>query len=147
MDKPNSCNTCALKVSLSQTDTASTDRVEEIYAEFLRRNKCSNRRLSVGGDDDNSMFCALGSRHFKKGGTNCCQWVPAIGLSIADALAINLNRKIYWLTLIIVVLTFLSIIGIFMPSKTTQPICQCKVVTTKGVPEHTNYNRESQPNQ
>ena len=138
--KANSCKTCALMVSLTQSDAINTIRTEEIYAEFLRRNKASNRIIDIGGSDAKTVFCALGSRHFKKGGLNCRHWIPDIGLSISDAIAINLNRKILCLTAVIVFFTVFSVVGIFMPSKTPQPIQQPSKITTQILPPLQNNN-------
>jgi hypothetical protein len=56
------------------------------------------------------MFCALGSRHFKNQGRDCRQWIPDIGISISDALSINLNKRVVWLTYAILGLTIVSTI-------------------------------------
>ncbi len=146
----NSCKTCALKVSLSQSDTENAKRVDEIYEEFNRRHPKSSRVIdaSIGGDasGDKTEFCALGSRHFKKQGKCCFQWVPVdIGLNISDALAINLNRKLLWLTVIIVFLTISSIvISLFMLSKDSQPIQHPIKITTQDLPAQRNNSGQHQ---
>ncbi len=148
--KHNSCKTCALKVSLPQSDPERAKRVDEIYAEFKRRHPKSSRIIdaSIGGDGsgDKTEFCALGSRHFKKQGQCCFQWVPTeIGLSISDALAINLNRKLLWLTVIIVFLTISSIaISLFMLSKDSQPTQSPIEITTQSLPAQRNNSGQRQ---
>jgi len=148
--KRNSCKTCALKVSLPQSDTEGAKRVDEIYKEFKIRHPKSSRIIdaSIGGDGsgDKTEFCAIGSRHFKKQGQCCFQWVPTeIGLTISDALAINLNRKLLWLTVIIVFLTISSIvISLFMLSKDSQPIQRPIKITTQNLPAQKNNSGQRQ---
>lgn len=100
--------TCALKVSMRHTDDAAKDRITDVCSEFQRRHKKTNKVIDLCGIDDKTMFCALGSRHFKTQGKDCRQWLPDIGISVSDALSINLNKRIIWLTYAILGLTIIS---------------------------------------
>jgi hypothetical protein len=110
-----SCETCALAASISQVETEDDMRGEKIYAEFRRRNKKSNRIIDIGGSDAATLFCALGSRHFKNGGTKCKHWIPALDFTISDALSIHLSRKMTLLTYIIIALTISMLVLMVYP--------------------------------
>jgi len=138
-----SCETCALAVSVPQVKKEDDVRNEKIYAEFLRRNKKSNRIIDVGGPDAGTLFCLLGGRHFKNGGAKCRFWIPALkSIAIGDALSIHLNRKMAWLTYIIITLT-ISMFVLMLYSILKEPHYTIDV-TTKNVPTTTEDNRSDQ---
>jgi len=139
--KRNSCETCALAVSLPQANKEDDIFGETIYAEFLRRNKKSNRIVDVGGPDAATLFCALGSRHFKNGGSKCRSWIPALKpISIGDALSIHLNRKITRLTYIITIFT-ISMFVLMVYTVLKEPHYTIEVIS-ENVPTITNDSRK-----
>lgn len=113
----NSCNTCILKLTLSQTTPESEAKVEEICKEVNRRNLAVNRIIDIGSSDDKTELCAIGSEHFKTRGKDCEDWIPDIGLTLSDALFLRMDKKmhtlswrVFWVTVVSVIIAFLSFV-------------------------------------
>lgn len=139
--KRNSCETCALMASLPQVEKEDDLRGEKIYAEFLIRNKKSNRIIDTGGPDAKIIFCALGSRHFKGRGVKCKHWIPALDLTISDAISIHLSRKMTWLTYIIIAFT-ISMFSLMLFSELKKSHQKIEIIT-HNIPQAGNDGRNN----
>ena len=73
---------------MRHTDDAAKDRIKDVCSEFQRRHKKTNKVIDLCGIDDKTMFCALGSRHFKNQGKDCRQWLcsASVGIGLSGRL-------------------------------------------------------------
>lgn len=126
------CDLRALKVTFDQSEVGKARRIEDIFKAKIEMQekgiigKGYNRRIvaSIGtdGSEDKSEMCAVNSPfYYKRAKTKKCpEFIFNMGLSVPDALSLNLSKKtvkltsdMKWLTVVIAVLTILlSLIGI-----------------------------------
>ena len=127
--KNDKCKICALKVRFDQDKVAKEYEVENFFTtlrDLQRENIIDSgysRRIfaSVGtdGSGDKSEMCALNSAFFlpKNKNKKCPDFILNMGLSIPDALSLNVARStdkltadIHKMTLIILVLTVVAVV-------------------------------------
>lgn len=101
----NKCDLCALKVIFDQNALSKERKIEDFIGNLrdLQKNeiidKGYNRRIfaSIGtdGSDDKSEMCAINSKFFLPDNKNkkCPEFILNMGLSIPDALSLNLSRE------------------------------------------------------
>jgi len=110
--------TCALRVTAHHADAVATTHAHNVYIQFRRHHPKSFRVTDLTGpkEENTSWFCVLGDSHFNKDSVKCPKWIPALGVSLSDAINLNLNHTMLRLTWIMLVLTALGLLNLVEPS-------------------------------
>jgi hypothetical protein len=109
------CMTCALGVTAPHSEPIAAAHARDVFMQFKRHHPKSFCVHDMTGpkEENTTWFCVLGDSHFNKDNVKCPQWIPALSVSISDAINLNLNKKMHLLTLIMLFLAAIQVIGLF----------------------------------